>query len=124
MDYHIAFKHIMDSGKHGHLVVNDRLNRDLNKQVINKFHNKFSNLEECNVLDPKNSTDLCCLHPIHLPVMNKTYTEFVQTHNHLTISTENFSTPFQLFHLNYRLLQLQSSSKCGGMTLHEGLDSN
>ena len=85
----------------------ERLNRDVNTQVINYYFNLFSTFEEQGILDPENVTDLFSLHSAFLPIINMKLSEFVGAWNHHPISTERNQSPLQLYNANIRLLQLQ-----------------
>ena len=65
-------------------------------------------LESQGILDPSNDTDLFCLHYAYLPRINKLLGEFVNAHNHHSISTEHSLSPTQLFVSNQHLLPLHS----------------
>ena len=95
----------------------ERINRDVNQQVINRCYNEFLALDDAGNLDPNNITDLYCLHFAYLPVINKRLDEFVQGYNHHPLSTEGNYTPHQLFRMNYRLLQLQHLKESGSINL-------
>ena len=86
----------------------ERLHRDINTQVVNKFYNEFIDMENANLLDSDNETDPFCLHLVDLPSINNSLREFVNAFNNHKLSTKDQLTPLQLFHLNSHLLQLQS----------------
>ena len=48
----------------------ERINRDINQQVIDRFDDTFFDLEEVGDLDALNDTDLYCLHLVYLPIIN------------------------------------------------------
>jgi len=86
----------------------ERLNRDVNNpHVASGFYNEFVQLEEYHMLDPLNDTYLFHLHCLYMPVIGR-LTEFVAVHNNHALSTAHNYSPMQLFHVNYRLLQLQN----------------
>lgn len=84
----------------------ERLNRDINTQVVNFFYNEFFKLEDKNLLDPLNKTDLFALHAVYKPEINRRIGDFIASHNNHRLSSENGHTPLQLFAGNYDLLQL------------------
>ena len=108
---------IVGSSVHNQRV--ERLHRDINTQVINKFYNEFNELEKEGLLDAGNEADLFCLHLVYLPRINKLLNEFVEASNHHSLSTENNKTPLQLFYCNIRLLQLQSLDPSGLLDLND-----
>ena len=83
----------------------ERLHRDINVQVLNRFYNEFVKLEGESFLDVTNDTDLFCLHLVYMPTINRCFAEFVNASNHFSISTEGNRTSTQLFEMNLRLLQ-------------------
>ena len=93
----------------------ERLHRDINTQVVNKFYNEFTDLENANLLDSENDTDLFCLHLAYLSSINNSLREFTKAFNSHKLSTEGQLTPLQLFHLNRHLLQLQSLPPSGSI---------
>ena len=61
----------------GSSVHNQRVERphgDVNIQVVNKFHDEFTFLEENGLLDPDSEADLFSLHLIYIPLINDTFT--------------------------------------------------
>nr|CAB3263197.1 uncharacterized protein LOC104266093 [Phallusia mammillata] len=105
--------HAVITGSSVHNQRIERFNRDINTQVVNKFYNDFFFLEESNLLDPTNDTDLFCLHFVFCHIINKRIQEFVNAWNKHSLSTEKNCTPEQLFHLNLHLLQLQTLNDTG-----------
>ena len=85
----------------------ERLNRDVNNQVINYYFNLFSYMEDQNILDPENATDLFALNFLFVPIINKKLSSFVEAWNHHPLSTEGNLTPMQLYVSNLTLFQLQ-----------------
>ena len=104
---------IVGSSVHNQRV--ERLQRDINTQVVNKFYNEFTDLENANLLDSENDTDLFCLHLAYLSSINNSLREFTKAFNNHKLSTEGQLTPLQLFHLNRHLLQLQSLPPSGSI---------
>jgi len=97
----------------------ERLNRQVNTQVVNGFYNEFVQLEEDHMLDPMNDTDLFCLHYVYLPVINRRLTEFAAAHKNHALSTAHNYSPMQLYHLNYRLLQLQNLDSSASINIRD-----
>ena len=95
----------------------ERLHRDINVQVINRFYNEFVELESEGFLDATNDTDLFCLHLVYMPTINRCLDEFVNASNHHSISTEGKRRPIQLFEINLRLLQFQSLDQSGTLDI-------
>ena len=95
----------------------ERLNRDVNVQVLNNFYNQFMNFEERGLLDPLDENDIFCLHLLYLPVINQRLLEFKNAHNNHAISTEHHRTPLQLFHMHLRLLCLQHLDPTGALNI-------
>ena len=75
----------------------ERLWRDVNRCVTMPFADTFRELEGLGLLDPLNEVDVFCLHNIFLPRINQCLSEFQESWNHHTISTEHNMTPMQLF---------------------------
>lgn len=86
----------------------ERFNRDLNTHCEHVIKRELYELEAQDILDPSNNTDLFCLHYVYLPRINKLLCEFVNAHNHHSISTEHSLSPRQLFLANQHLLSLHS----------------
>ena len=86
----------------------ERSNRDLNIHCADGIKSELYELEQQGLLDPSNNTDLFCLHYVYVPRINQLLEEFVNAHNHHSISTENNLTPLQLFNNNQHLLGLHS----------------
>lgn len=82
----------------------ERLWRDMYRCVSCHYYELFYALEEEQILNPLNETDLYCLHYIFLPRINKHLDDFVESWNHHSLSTEHNQTPYQLM-----LLGLESS---------------
>ena len=78
----------------------ERFNRDINKSCERLYKPLFYDLENQNLLDPENDTDIFCLHYVFMPRINQTIEEFRQAHNHHSISTEGNRSPVQLFYSN------------------------
>ena len=82
----------------------ERFNRDINKSCERLYKPLFYDLENQNLLDPENDTDIFCLHYVFMPRINQTIEEFRQAHNHHSISTEGNRSPVQLFYSNQHLI--------------------
>lgn len=57
----------------------------------------FSDLEEQNMLDPDNDTDIFHLHYVFLPRINSSLQCFQSAWNNHPLSTENNAPPMQLY---------------------------
>jgi len=108
---------ILGSSVHNQRI--ERLNRDINYQVLNYYYNLFMCMEDRNMLDPDNDTDLYVLHWVFLPILNSKQQEFAVAYNHHPLSTEINYSPTQLYLLNLRLLQLQRLNPSGTITSEE-----
>ena len=97
---------ITGSPVHNQRVV--QFNRDLNIHCADVIKSELYGLEQQGLLDPSNDTDLFCLHYVYVPRINQLLEEFVNAHNHHSISTENNLTPLQLYNNNEHLLGLHS----------------
>jgi len=97
----------------------ERLNRDVNTQVINYYFNLFSVLEQRGIIDPENATDIFTIHATFLPIINKKLEEFANAWNHHPISTERSLSPLQLHSQYLRLLQLQSLNPLAAITIND-----
>ena len=95
----------------------ERLHQDINTQVVNQFYNKFSDLEDSELLDLMNDTDLFYLHEVFLDRINLSLNQFVAVHNNHGLSTEQNQMPLQLFRLNLCLLQFQNLDPTGLLDL-------
>lgn len=77
----------------------ERLWRDVHTSVVSTFTAFFKQLESDGLLDPLNEVDLYCLHFVFLPCVEKCVTEFKESGNHHSLSSEGNMTPYQLFFL-------------------------
>ena len=75
----------------------ERLWRDVYTAVTSMYVSVFSELEERNLLDPDNETDLFCLHYVFLPRVNASLNQFGSSWNNHPLSTENNLSPIQLY---------------------------
>ena len=73
----------------------ERLWRDVYRCVSSNYYELFYELEEQQLLDPLNETDMYCLHFIFLPRINKHLKEFSESWN------QHNQTPYQLMLLGY-----------------------
>lgn len=76
----------------------ERLWRDVRRCVVSTFADTFRKLESDGFLDPLNEVDLYCLHFVFLPRIQRCVTEFRESWNHHTLSSEGNMTPYQLFY--------------------------
>lgn len=84
----------------GSLTHNERIEhlwRDVHRSVTSTYAEVFRCLESDSLLDPLNEVDLYCLHFIYLPRIGKSLTEFHNSWNCHSLSTEGSKTPHQLF---------------------------
>lgn len=75
----------------------ERLWRDVYEAVTSTYVAMFTELENQNVLDPLNDTDLFCLHYIFLPRINASLHSFQMAWNNHPLSTENNRSPIQIY---------------------------
>lgn len=76
----------------------ERLWRDVHRCIVATFADIFRSLEREGTLDPTNEVDLYYLHHVFLPHINKSLSEFQESWNNHTLSTEGNKTPYQLFY--------------------------
>ena len=76
----------------------ERLWRDVNRCVCHQFSTTFRSLETENMLDPLNDVDMYCLHKIFIPRINRCLSEFKESWNHHSLSSEGNKTPYQLYY--------------------------
>ncbi|KAJ3335062.1 hypothetical protein HDU93_006579 [Gonapodya sp. JEL0774] len=74
----------------------ERLWRDSNRLVVALFISVFQWLESLGELDPYNEVDVCALHLVYLPVINRALAEFVTAWNNHSMRTTNHRTPREL----------------------------
>ena len=108
---------IIGSSVHNQRV--ERLHFNINTQVVNRFYNEFSEMEDADILNSTNEANLFCLHLVYLPKINAGLQEFVNAYNNHCWSTEGNQTPLQLYNLNYRLLQLQQLDPSGTIDIRD-----
>ena len=87
----------------------ERLWKDVFTQVIQKYYNTFSLMEERGILDIENEIHLSVLHFLCLLVINKELTQFQEAWNQHRLSSEGNSTPYQLW-LDSVLTNINSGS--------------
>ena len=75
----------------------ERLWRDVYTAVTNVYVNIFIDLEQRQVLEPDNESDLFCLHFVFLPRINASLDIFTRAWNHHALSTEGGTSPLQLY---------------------------
>ena len=75
----------------------ERLWRDVHRCVASVYAEIFMVWKRNHLLDPLNETDIYCLHYIFLPRINKCITEFKESWNHHSLSSEGNMSPYQLF---------------------------
>ena len=75
----------------------ERLWRDVYKAVSATYISVFDELENQNILDPLNDTDIFCLHYIFLPRINASLHSFQLAWNNHPLSTENNRLPIQIY---------------------------
>lgn len=85
------------AGRSVHNTRIERLWRDVYTAVTSTFVSIFQYLEEQNVLDSDNDTDLFCLHYVFIPIINVRLEGFKQAWNHHPLSTEGNHSPIQLY---------------------------
>ena len=84
------------AGSSTHNVHIEHLWRDTFRCVIGHYYELFYSLEEQQLLNPLNKTDMYCLHYIFIPRINKHLHDFIESWNHPALSTEHNQTPYQL----------------------------
>ena len=89
----------------------ERLWKDVFTQVIQKYYNTFSLMEERDILDVENEIHLAVFHflCLCLPVINKELSQFQEAWNQHRLSSEGNSTPDQLW-LDSVLTNINSGS--------------
>jgi len=75
----------------------ERLWRDVFRCVVSSYHHIFREMESNEMLDPLNETDLFCLHQVYIPRINCALSEFSESWNNHSLSSERNMTPNQLF---------------------------
>lgn len=74
----------------------ERMWRDVHRCVVSTFSDMFTSLEREDLLGPTNEVDLYCLHHIFFPLISKNLSEFKESWNNHSISSEGSRTPYQL----------------------------
>lgn len=75
----------------------ERFNRDINRNIRNKFAPILYSLENLGILDLSCELDVFALHYVFIPRVNAALTCLANTHNSHSIRTENNRTPNQIF---------------------------
>ena len=83
----------------------ERLWRDVYRVVVRQFQNLFYYLEQYGLLDPLNENDVCALHYVYMPRINRALAEFQRQHNNHPLRTERNLTPRQIFEVSPRLAE-------------------
>lgn len=86
----------------------ERLWRDVNRCVVSIYADTFRDMERSGYLDPLNEVDLYCLHYIYEPLINKCITEFKESWNNHSMSTEGSMSPHQLFFEGIAVIESQA----------------
>lgn len=92
----------------------ERLWRDVYEAVTSTYIAVFSELEDQNILDPLNDTDLFCLHYVFLPRINASLHSFQLAWNNHPLSTENNRSPIQI----YMVDSLESDLFCDSLSVN------
>ena len=90
------------AGSSTHNVRIERLWRDMYRCVSGHYYELFYTLEEQQLLNPLNDTDLYCLHYVFIPRISKHLLDFSESWNHHSLSSEHNHTPYQLMLLGLR----------------------
>lgn len=81
----------------------ERLNRDVNNNIRNRFAPVFYDMEEQGLLNVENELDIAILQCIFLLRVNQALKVFKDTHNNHPVRTEQNLTPVQLIGQNVDL---------------------
>ena len=84
-------------GSSVHNVRIERMWRDVSRSVITPFKERFTSLEDQEILDVDNEIDLFCLHEMFAHRINASLNDFVSSWNSHPLTSENNQTPLQLF---------------------------
>ena len=103
VDYHGGNERCVITGSSIHNERIERLWRDVRNSVITTFRQEFLSLEQEEILDVENDTDLFCLHEVYIDRINHSLIGFVNSWNNHPLTTEHNHTPLQLFHIRYSL---------------------
>ena len=91
----------------------ERFWRNLFEGCISFFYLLFYSLEEANLLNPDDDVDLCALHFVFLPIIQKHLNTFREAWCRHPIRTEHNRTPHQLWILGMQQAGITSSSVQG-----------
>ena len=90
--YNDASRVITGSSTHNERI--ERLWRDVHRSVTVCYADTFGELEREGILDPLKEIDLYCLHYVYMPRICKSLSQFQETWNNHTLSTEGHKTPY------------------------------
>ncbi|KAK5650433.1 hypothetical protein RI129_001462 [Pyrocoelia pectoralis] len=88
----------------GRSVHNQRIERlwsEVNRVVSKQFKQLFWFMEEENLLDEQNETDLFCVNYVYLPRIQRSLNEFISQWNFHKLSTMGSQSPMQLWSMSY-----------------------
>ena len=107
------------TGKSVHNQRVERLHRDVTSGVLRGYIDQFKLLESHGLLDRNNELHLFALHHVYQSRINRSLQEFVEHWNHHSLSSENNSSPLQLW--THGVLQHASMtpSLCNDMEMQD-----
>lgn len=74
----------------------ERFNREINKNIRDKFGVLFRMLESRGILNVEDSLDIFALHYVFLPRINESLRILMNSHNNHPVSSEGNKTPYQM----------------------------
>ena len=74
----------------------ERFNREINKNIKDKFGPLFTMLETRGILNVEDSLDIFALHYVFLPRINESLRILMNSHNNHAVSSEGNKTPYQM----------------------------